>query len=102
MSHDDKAKLEAVVDLVDKLSVNPDVDVKYYIPGVLVTTDKTQKFEEPCIQFEYVHDETDHHLKRMPLTKYYLEKNPEDLANLVTFSLEQFIGEIDSRQYGAQ
>jgi hypothetical protein len=38
----------------------------------------------------------------MPLTHGYLDKSPQDLANLITFSLERFMEEIDSRQYGAQ
>jgi hypothetical protein len=38
----------------------------------------------------------------MPITHGYMQKTAEDLANLVTFSLERFMEEIDSRQYGAQ
>ena len=36
------------------------------------------------------------------LNKYILSKTPEDLANLVTFYIEQFTEEIDSVEYGAQ
>jgi hypothetical protein len=56
----------------------------------------------PYVQLSYLKDGCDAHVQHMPLTHGYMEKTPEDLANLVTFSFERFIEEIDSRQYGAQ
>ncbi len=99
-----KEKLEAVVKLVDKVGVNPDVTVDYFIPGVLVTegADGSGEAGGPYVQFTYSANGTDPHVQHMPLTHGYLEKTPQDLANLVTFSLERFMEEIDSRQYGAQ
>jgi hypothetical protein len=54
------------------------------------------------VQFTYSVNESDSHVQHMPLTHGYLEKDVDDLANLITFSLERFMEEIDSRQYGAQ
>ena len=54
------------------------------------------------VKFTYSSSGSDSHVQHMPLTHGYLEKDVEDLANLITFSLERFMEEIDSRQYGAQ
>lgn len=99
-----KAKLQEVVELIDKVSINPDVAVDYFIPGVLVTPDVDGSGDSggPYVQFTYSVNGTDPHVQHMPLTHGYLEKSAEDLANLITFSLERFMEEIDSRQYGAQ
>jgi len=98
-----KEKLEGVVELVDKVSVNPDVSVDYFIPGVLVTAEGgNSEVSGPYVEFTYSANGVDSHVQHMPLTLNYLEKTAEDLANLITFSLERFMEEIDSRQYGAQ
>jgi len=99
-----KEKLQQVIELVDKVSINPDVTVDYFIPGVLVTADADGSGEVggPYVQFTYSVNGSDPHVQHMPLTHGYLEKDPEDLTNLITFSLERFMEEIDSRQYGAQ
>lgn len=99
-----KEKLQAVVELVDKVSINPDISVEYFIPGVLVTegSDRSGESGGPYVQFIYSVNGSDPHVQHMPLTHGYLEKTAEDLANLITFSLERFMEEIDSRQYGAQ
>jgi len=99
-----KEKLQKVVEIIDKVSVNPDITVDYFIPGVLVTQDADGSGESggPYVQFTYNLNGSDPHVQHMPLTHGYLEKDAEDLANLITFSLERFIEEIDSRQYGAQ
>jgi ribonucleotide reductase alpha subunit len=99
-----KEKLEKVVELVEKVSINPDITVDYFIPGVLVTegADGSGEAGGPYVQFTYTVNGSDPHVQHMPLTHGYLEKDPEDLTNLITFSLERFMEEIDSRQYGAQ
>lgn len=104
MSQAQKEKLHAVVALIDKVAINPDVEVDYFIPGVLVTDNADGSGESggPYVQFTYSLNGTDPHVQHMPLTHGYLEKTAEDLANLVTFSLQRFMEEIDSRQHGAQ
>ena len=104
MSVVEEEKLQALVGLIDDITVSPDVSIDYFIPGVLVTADADGNSDigGPYIQFAYAVDGQDAHTQHMPLTRSYLEKTPEDLANLFTFSLERFMEEIDSRQYGAQ
>lgn len=104
MVTEQKEKLQKVVELIDNVAVNPDVAVDYFIPGVLVTegADGSGESGGPYVQFTYTLNGLDPHIQHMPLTHGYLEKTPEDLANLITFSLERFMEEIDSRQYGAQ
>jgi hypothetical protein len=106
MSEEQKEKLKTVIELIDNVAVNPDVAVDYFIPGVSVTTgaDGSGESGGPYVQFTYSSssDSLNPHIQHMPLTHGYLEKTPQDLANLITFSLEQFMEEIDSRQYGAQ
>lgn len=97
-------KLKKVIELVDKVQVNPDVTVDYFIPGVLVTENVKGHDEKkaPYIQFTYAVNGADPHTQTLPLTLNDLEKTPEDLANYITFSLETFMAEMDSRQFGAQ
>ena len=104
MQTDQKEKLQTVVGLVDNIAVDPDVSIEYFIPGVLVTDNVDGGGDRggPYIQFAYSNDGQDPHIQHMPLTHGYLDKTAQDLANLVTFSLERFMSEIDSRQYGAQ
>ena len=99
-----KARLQTAVGLIDKIAVDPDVNIDYFIPGVVVTADADGSGESggPYVQFTYISGGVDPHVQHMPLTHGYLDKTPQDLANLVTFSLERFMEEIDSRQYGAQ
>lgn len=100
-----KQRLQTAVGLIDNIMVNPDVDIEYFIPGVVVTTNGgAREVGGPYIQFSYASasDSLDPHIQRMHLTRDYLEKEPEDLANFATYSLERFMEEIDSRQYGAQ
>ena len=100
-----RERLQEAVGLIDNISVDPDVDIAYFIPGVRVTADSDGSGEAggPYVQFTYsTSSGTDPHVQHMPLTHGYLDKEPQDLANLVTFSLERFMEEIDSRQYGAQ
>ncbi len=99
-----KERLQRAVGLIDNIAVSPDVNIDYFIPGVLVTpgADGSGERGGPYVQFTYKSNGVDPHIQHMPLTHGYLDKEPEDLANLVTFSLERFMEEIDSRQYGAQ
>ena len=104
MSVDEKVKLQSVIGLVDKMAVDPDIDIDYFIPGVLVTenSDGTSDLGGPYVQFTYSANDSTPHVQHLPFTRSYLEKTPEDLANVITSSLERFMEQIDSRQYGAQ
>ena len=89
-----KEKLETAVGLINNVMVDPDIDVEYCMP---------EAGKDPYIQFTYGADDgTDIRKQNIPLKQRYLEKTPEDIANLVTFYIEQFMGEVDSVNYGAQ
>ena len=87
-------KLEATVELIDNVMVDPDINVEY-------RTSETGG--NPYIKFTYEADDgTDIRVQNIPLKDVYLEKTPEDIANLVTFYIEQFIEQVDTVNYGAQ
>ena len=99
-----KEKLQKVVGLIDNMAVDPSFSIDYFIPGVIVTADGGKnEAGGPYIEFTYnTSDGKDPHVQHMPLTHGYLDKTPEDMVNLFTFSVERFMEQIDSRQYGAQ
>lgn len=87
-------KLETAVELINEVMVNPDIDVEYCMP---------EAGGDPYIQFTYGADDgTDIRKQNIPLKHHYLEKTSEDIANLVTFYIEQTIEQIDSINSGAQ
>ena len=86
-------KLEKVVELVNNVMVNPDVEVEYRMPEVS---------EDPYINLKYMANGTHTMEQNIPLKHHYIQKTPEDIANLVTFYIEQFIEQIDSVENGAQ
>ena len=86
-------KLETVVELINNVMVNPDVDVEYCVP---------EADGDPYIHLKYMSNGTHIMKQNIPLKHHYLEKTPEDIANLVTFYIEQFIEQIDSVESGAQ
>ena len=96
-----KEKLEKVVELVNNVMVNPDVEIDYCIPEVATTSDSCDISGDPYIHLNYISNGTHTMEQNIPL-KRDLDKTPEDLANLVTFKIEQFIEEIDSVENGAQ
>lgn len=86
-----QTKLDAVVELVNNVMVDPDVDLEYYLGG--------DTGEDPHIMAKYSED--NYRERRICLGKY-LDKTAEDISNYVTFSIEQFKEEIDSLKHGAQ
>jgi len=96
-------KLEDVVDLVSKVLVNPDIELDYEIPSVAMTGESTEMVKgDPYIILKYTLGESHVQKQKIPIKSNYLKKTPEDLANLITFYIEQFIMEIESVEYGAQ
>jgi len=100
MNSELKEKLTQVVELVDNNLANPDIELTYFIPGV--TMDETVYSGEPYIQLRCLVHETHKQGQKIPLKKNYLTKSPEDIANLVTFYIEQFMEQIESVEGGAQ
>jgi len=86
-------KLETTVELINNVMVDPDVNVEFCIPGAS---------GDPYIHLKYMANGTHIMEQNIPLKHHYLEKTPEDIANLVTFYIEQFIEQIDSVEHGGQ
>ena len=95
-------KLEDVVDLIDHAVSNPDIELSYCIPEGAMTTDDSNVSGDPYIHLKYMVNGTNLTEQNIPIKKNYLKKTPADIANLVTFYIEQFVEEIDSVEYGAQ
>ena len=97
-----KDKLEKVVELIDKVMVNPDIEIEYCIPEVSTTSESCDVSGDPYIHLKYTANGTHIMKQNIPLKHHYIEKTAEDLANLVTFYIEQFVEQIDSVENGAQ
>ena len=83
MSKELTEKLEKIVELLNNVMVDPDIDLEYCsteaVPYILV------KYSED----KYIE-------RKIRLTDKYLKNSAEEIANLVTFSIEQFKAEVDS------
>jgi len=95
-------KLEDVVDIIDGALTNPDIEISYCIPDVAMTAKEPNVSGDPYIHLMYLSNGTHKMEQNIPIKGNYLKKSPQDLANLITFFIEQFIEEIDSVEYGAQ
>ena len=100
--HEKLETLETAIGIIDSMSVDPDVQIDYYIPEVLMTVDSRDATNDPFVQFTYIANDHTPQVQYMPLKDNYLQKTPQDLANFITFAVEQFTEEIDSTFYGAQ
>ncbi|HEY9130021.1 MAG TPA: hypothetical protein VIN02_09295 [Sulfurovum sp.] len=95
-----KAKLEKIVALVNNANADPDIDIEYCIPDVATTSDTCDVSGDPYITLTYVVSEYTKPTRKIRLTSTYLNNTAEEIANLVTFSIEQFKTEIDSVEMG--
>jgi hypothetical protein len=95
-----KEKMEAIVGLVNNVMVDSDIDVEYCIPEVATTSETCDVSGDPYIEVTYVVSEYTKPTRKIRLTDTYLKNTPEEIANLVTFSIEQFKTEIDSVEMG--
>ena len=83
-----KVRLDKVVALVNKASVDPDIEIEYQA---------AQGSGDPHILVTYVVGEYNKPTRKIALKDTVLRRNtPEDLANQITFSIEEFKGDIDS------
>ena len=98
MNQELKVKLETIVKLVDNAAIDPDIDIEYCIPEVATTADTCKVGGAPYISVKYSEDK--YVERKIHLTDKYLNNTAEEIANLVTFSIEQFKAEIDSVQMG--
>ena len=89
-----KAKLQKIVELVDNLMVDPDIDIEYCIPEVETTSDSCGVVGDPYILVKY--SENKYVERKIRLNDTYLKNSADEIAKLVTFSIEQFKQELDS------
>lgn len=97
-----KEKLETVVELVENMMVDPDLDVEYCIPGVETTSDSCDVNADPYIVVTYIVTEQTRPTRRFNLTEKYLVMSAQEMANLMTFAIEQFKAEIDTVEYAGE
>ena len=92
-----KEKLEKIAELVRNVMVDPDIEIEYCIPEGN-TMDGSMETADPYFLVNYA--ENKYVTRKIRLTKRYIQGTAEEIANLVTFSIEQFKEEIDSVQMG--
>ena len=95
-------KFEDVVDILDKNLANPDLELTYHIPDVAMTVEDAHTTGDPYIKIKYLVKGLHLHEQEIPIKDIYLKKTPQDLANLITFYIEQFIEQVESVEGGAQ
>jgi hypothetical protein len=95
-----KAKLEEIVQLLNHVMVDPDIDIEYCIPEVATTSESCDISGDPYINVTYVVSEYTKPTRKIRLTNTYMRNSAKEIANLVTFSIEQFKTEIDSVEMG--
>ena len=100
MTTETKEKLQEIVNLVNKAMVDPDIDIDYCIPGVEVTLKDCDESGDPYILLTYVVSEYTRPTRTIHLGSTMLRSSAQEVANQVTFSIEEFKGEIDSVEMG--
>ena len=95
-----KEKLQNIVSHVNNTMVDPDIEVTYCIPEVEMNAQSCEVNAKPYILVQYNEDKYTE--RKIRLSEKYLESSAEDVANYVTFSIEQYKEEVDSLKYGAQ
>jgi hypothetical protein len=95
-----KEKFETVVKHLDNAMIDPDIDITYYIPEVEMEAETYDGSGDPYILVK--HNEDRYAERKICLSDKHMNNPPEDIANYVTFSIEQFKEEIKSLNYGAQ
>lgn len=93
-------KLVTVVELVDKVMADPDIDVEYHIPEVVVTCESAGGSADPFILVKHTEEALNH--RKISLSEKHQNSSADEIANFVTFAIEQFKEEVESLRYGAQ
>ncbi len=95
-----KEKLEKIVALVNNVMVDPDIDIEYCIPDVATPSDTCDVSGDPYILATYVVSEYTRPTRKIRLSGSNMQSSAKVIADLVTFSIEQFKSEIDSVEMG--
>lgn len=98
MKQELKEKLTIIVGLVDKNMADPDIDIEYCIPGVETTSKECDVSGDPFISVKYAEDK--YIDRKVYLTPKHLQNSSEEIANRVTFTIEQFKSEVDALKMG--
>ncbi|HIC44950.1 MAG TPA: hypothetical protein EYO73_11945 [Sulfurimonas sp.] len=94
-------KLKKVMHLINKAMVDPDIDIDYFMPEMDIKLHGSDVLDDPYILVTYVVGDYNKPSRKIRLRDTVLERNtPESIANQVTFSIEEFKGEIDSVEMG--
>ena len=70
------------------------------IPGVKTTLETSEESDDPYILVTYVVGDYNKPTRKIHLGSTALLSTPEKIANQITFSIEEFKGEIDSVEMG--
>ncbi|MFN3870271.1 MAG: hypothetical protein ACK4MW_02155 [Aquificaceae bacterium] len=97
---DIEKKFEALAEEVLKNMVNPDVDLEFCFPKEMEEGCQIKNF--PYIKVKYIVEGHDVYEKEIDIDPEYWEKDIKDLANFVSFQIQQFMEEIDSVEYGGE
>ncbi len=100
MEKEVKEKLEKIVSLVNNAMVDPDIDIDYCIPGVETTVENCDESGDPYVLVTYVVSEYTKPTRTIHLGKTAMQSTAEEIVNKITFSIEEFKGEIDSVEMG--
>ena len=93
-------KLEEIVELVNNVMVDPDIDIEYCIPDVATTSETCDVSGDPYILATYIVSEYTRPTRKIRLSGSNMQNTPRVIADLVTFSIEQFKTDIDSVEMG--
>ena len=96
MEREVKEKLENVVELVNNAMVDPDIDIEYCIPEVASTSETCDVSGDPYILVKYQVSSSITKTRKIRLGRTALLNSPEEIANQVTFSIEEFKSEIEA------
>jgi hypothetical protein len=83
-------KLAKVLSLVNNAMVDPDIDIEYCRPDS----------DDPYLLVTYIVSEYNKPTRKIRLGSTALQSTAEEVANKVTFSIEEFKSEIDSVEMG--
>lgn len=93
-------KFRALAEEVRKSMANPDIDMELCFPSEADEGCELKKY--PYLRVRYIVEEHDVYEKEIDIDPEYWEKDIKDLANFITFQIQQFMEEIDSVEYGGE
>lgn len=93
-------KFRLLAEEINRNMVNPDIDIELCFPEEAEEGCEIKKY--PYIKIKYVIEGHDVYTKNIDIDPKYWEKDIKDLANFLSFQIQQFMEEIDSVKYGGE